>query len=217
MDALKPGRCFSIGSRCPSSEQLPLVPHDMPGVNHSLSLAGRLRRLCAWWYVCVWVRVCVSVRLHFCIWCHISCLSPTLLSRLPGPVSLMGFVWRVWWGIWRVCVCEGGYPWSDKCLMSGSDCWCRLGYMVGPQKNISGWFLERNILSSTCTKCPLDSHKCTPFTSTQKTIIFFALNQTFESCIVHLSVCVLYSPTAYVCGCIPVCGSVLFHPTLVAM
>lgn len=34
--------------------------------------------------------LCVSEGLHFCISCHISCLSPALLSRLPAPVSLMG-------------------------------------------------------------------------------------------------------------------------------
>lgn len=37
--------------------------------------------------------MCVSVGLLFCISCHISCLSPARLSRLPGPVSLMGFGW----------------------------------------------------------------------------------------------------------------------------
>lgn len=57
--------------------------------------------------------LCVSEGLHFCISCHISCLSPALLSRLPAPVSLMGLGWRVegrgggWRGWWAGCGAEG--------------------------------------------------------------------------------------------------------------
>lgn len=62
--------------------------------------------------------LCVSEGLHFCISCHISCLSPALLSRLPAPVSLMALGRRVevgrgrggedWRGWWAGCGAGGG-------------------------------------------------------------------------------------------------------------
>lgn len=44
---------FSIQSWRLSSEQLSLVLHGMPGVNHTVGLAARLRRLCAPLDVCL--------------------------------------------------------------------------------------------------------------------------------------------------------------------
>lgn len=135
------------GFFCPSSHGVShknsclWILYGMPGVDHIVGLAGRLRRLCA--------RLCVCEGLRFCISCHISCLSPALLSRLPGPVSLMGFGWRVEWVRRAWGGGGGGWRLVDKWSMSGLRCRCRLGHMADPQKDLPGWFLARNVLNIT--------------------------------------------------------------------
>lgn len=90
--------------------------------------------------------LCVSEGLHFCISCHISCLSPALLSRLPAPVSLMGLGRRVegrGWGLeglvgWVWGWGEGGQI-SGRCLARAGDVGWR-GHMLGPRiKRSDSW------------------------------------------------------------------------------
>lgn len=178
----------------------------------------------------VCLTLCVSEGLRFCISCHISCLSPALLSRLPGPVLLTGFGWRVEdvgrWGL-------GGWRPVDKWSMSGLHFWGRLGllgHMVGPQKR-SPWM----IVGTQCFERYTYTHKSCRLVYTHRHIqthtfdiwwhrkpIFCWLPRTAELC---CSFCAPACINVYLCvfvytcvhACASKCGSVPSHPTLVAI
>lgn len=157
--------------------------YGTPGVNHIVGLGGRLRSLCAWLYVCEGLRFCIS--------CHISCLSPAFLSRLPGPVLLMGFGWRVEWRGRGGGGC-GGWRLVDKWSMSGLHFRCRLGHVVDPQKDLPGCFLARNVLNFTHSLrvCVYNLTLHTHFWHlvAQKTSILLASNLACVNCVVRLCV-----------------------------
>lgn len=79
--------------------------------------------------------------------------------------------------------------------------------MVGIQKDMSGWFLARDVCINTAPTSDIGWHRKLRFFS-------FQPDWTCESCIVHLFISMSVS-VCCVLNCASKCGSVLFHPPLV--